>query len=196
MAALLPVLLATAATLSLTASEFTGGAQAGPAMPLGDMRPLTDRRPGLTVALFGLWEYDEGLAWRLRADQTAASGRPLSIPGASGQVQLDGRTRIGARSTSLGVDYLFYLEGRRDRGIYLGVGPELVQNRVTLEDPGRIDGAYSQLALGLNVSAGYQLNRHWQVELSGRTSRFSRSIMAEEFTYSMTAVTLAIGYLF
>ena len=59
-------LLAALATVSLAAADFTAGAQLGLALPLGDMPPLTDRKPGYTLALFGLWEYDEGLARRLR----------------------------------------------------------------------------------------------------------------------------------
>jgi hypothetical protein len=175
-ARILPVL----AAVGLCAAEFTGGLQLGPALPLGDLGPLTGRQLGAGAVLFGLYEFDEGQCYRLRLDAATASGRARSQPSAA---------RVTAVTASLGVDELFYLEGRRDRGIYLGIGPNLTRNRLTLAG-----AEYVKFTPGLAVSVGLQLNRHWQLEATARLSRFKGSLADGAINASMIPLLLVIGY--
>lgn len=185
------------ATASLGAADFTGGIQLGPAFPLGDMKTLTDSSVGAQLNLFGLWDLQGGHMIRARLDGTAASGKPKSIPTPAGTQTLDGRVKIDASIGSLGADYLYFLNGSRDAGPYLGAGLAAGTAKISLELPGDARAQdYNSSTAVVGLYAGYQFNRHWSTELTFRSARFKKTIQGFDFSYSMPALALVAGYTF
>ena len=199
MTALPKLALALLATATLSAGDFTGGLQLGPAFPMSDMKSLTDSQLGLNLVLFGLFDLGGGHCIRPRLDGISASGHPDSIPSPAGPLQLDGDIRITATSGGLGADYLYYLDGSRARGPYLGGGLGFVSNRIEFAVglPGvDLTKEYSSGSLAFGLYGGYQFNRRWQAELAFRSSQFDKTIAGVKFHYSLPALALSAGYTF
>jgi hypothetical protein len=194
--------LAALAATTLAAADFTGGLQLGPAFTTGDMKTLTDGKTGATLVLFGLWDLGGGHAVRARLDGTAASGKPQNFPTPVGNIPLNGTDTIGASTGTLGGDYLYYLQGSRDRGLYLGGGVGYTRNKVDLDIKNlggtslSIVGSEIAGSVGYGLYAGYQFNRNWSAELAFHGSQFKLNKSGLDFNYSMNSVSLVAGYTF
>lgn len=194
--------LAALAASALSASEFTGGLQLGPAFTTGDMKTLTDGKTGATLVFFGLWDLGGGQVVRARLDGIAASGSPSSFPTSVGAVPMTPGDTISASTSTLGGDYLYFLEGTRERGVYLGAGLGVARNKVDLDIKNvggtglNIVGTQTTTSLGYGLYAGYQFNRNWNVELILHGSQFKHSEQGIDFNYSMNAIGLVAGFTF
>ncbi|NTV74633.1 MAG: porin family protein [Holophaga sp.] len=189
---------------SLSAADFTGGVQLGPAFPLGDMKSLADGNAGAQLVLFGRWDLGGGHAIRARLDGTSAKGTPGSFDTPFGKVANSARVEATASLGTLGADYLYHFDGTPDHGVYAGGGLAYGNNHVELGLPttaGRaVRGSESVGALAYGLYAGYQFNPHWSVELTYRASTFKKDLTFGDstgtFKYSMPAVALVAGYTF
>jgi len=189
---------------SLSAADFTGGVQLGPAFPQGDMKLLTDGNTGAQMVIFGRWGLGGGHALRARLDGTSAKGTPNSFNTPVGKVVNGPQAEMTASLGTLGADYLYYLDGTTDKGFYAGGGLAFGSNHVELELPLPGGGYYkngrSAGALAYGLYAGYQFNPHWSVELTYRASTFKEDLTVGNsvgsFKYSMPMVALVAGYTF
>jgi len=199
---LLPTLILCASALS--AADFTGGVQLGPAFPQGDMKALTDGSAGAQLVFFGRWDLGNGHAVRARLDGTAAKGTPGSFNTPFGKVDNGSKASLAASLGTLGADYLYHFDGTPAHGVYAGAGLAFGNNHLELQLP-KANGGYSKeehsagaLAHGLYV--GYQFNPHWSVELTYRASTFKKDISVSDtvgtFKYDMRTLALVAGYTF
>lgn len=199
---LLPTLILCASALS--AADFTGGVQLGPAFPQGDMKTLTDGRTGAQLVFFGRWDLGGGHAIRARLDSTAAKGTPDSFNTPFGKAVNGPLVEMTASLSTLGADYLYHFDGTPGHGFYAGGGLAYGSNEVELELPLANGGfrkeGHSAGALAHGLYLGYQFNPHWSVELTYRASTFKKDMMVGNsggtFKYSMPAVALVAGYTF
>jgi len=194
------------ATAGLGAADLAAGLQLGPAFPLGDMRTLTNGSLGGQLVVFGLWDLGLGHGLRARLDGTSASGKPRSIPSSLGPLVTDGLFNVDAGLGTLGADYLYFLEGSRQEGPYLGAG--LAYGNATLKAEYLDEATGNKNAITTRASspvyslyAGCQFTARWSLELSIRDASFRKTFLDDQnrsvkLRFTLPVVALVAGYTF
>lgn len=159
------------AATSLSATEFTGGAQIGPAFAFRDLQSHIDSTPGLNAAIFGQWDLFDGQAVRARLNRTFFSRNRTT--------ELEtGVTATGSFQgsiDSLQLDYLYHAGGRLAEGFYLGGGLGVGRANLKIRhfritkpseqaNPG--DPSQSTRRPVFSLLLGYQRDARWNLELS------------------------------
>jgi len=160
----LAILLAGAA-LSLSAQDVQFGVQGGIALPAADMSNKASL--GLTAGGHARWDFSQGHGLMARAD--------LNLFTSNG----------GNNVTALGVaaDYTYHLE-RRPAGFYFLAGLNQESFRTSPDvGPSRSDSSF-----GIDLGAGYDLDRHLGFQGRYTTNNFS------SLTYA--ALNLGVTYSF
>ncbi|BDU76168.1 outer membrane beta-barrel protein [Mesoterricola sediminis] len=154
-------------TLFLCALAFAGATQGSAAerafsLELGLARPTSDLKEynnGTTgLALGGAFQVDLGDGHLLRPRISLTRFQETTGYYALSQA-------------ALAVDYLYFLEGRAERGFYVDGGLGIASNRYTCST----NPIYAQADERpvFSVGAGYQFNRAWGVEFRASASKFT-----------------------
>jgi len=193
--ALLPALglFALAPGSSLSAAETTHGGQVSLAFPTGDMKDRFQAKTGFTLGLNSVVDFKNGHALRPRLDFMQSAGKQqafeVSIPASGSPFQVlffTGGATVKTTALSVGVDYLYYVSGATDQGLYLVAGTGVSFNRATLNVAALAGGglatAYGSGTLRstapyLNAGLGYQFNKHFGVEAGYRFTRIASQDM-------------------
>ena len=197
------VLSGCVATL-LQAADFTCGAQVGPAMPLKDFRDLTGRAIGSQFVLYGLWDLGLGQVLRGRSDLIVARGKPDAIPFGGQLLDPQGKARTTVTLGTLGMDYLYFLDGSRYQGLNVGAG--LAYGSTTIRLPIPYPGQAPTLehtagSIAYALYGGYQISAHWGLELAFKATTFKKTFRegpgnATEVSYAMPVISLLAGFTF
>jgi hypothetical protein len=150
--------------LALSAQEIRLGVQGALSLPGGDLSDNVDT--GLQVGGHARWAFDGGHGIMARADATFY-----------GQ-----KYGVDVTDLAFGADYTYHFE-RRQRGLYVLGGLSEQNYRTSFQ-------GYSQnnSGLGLDLGAGYDLDRHMGLQARYTTNSFNG------LTYS--ALNLGVTYTF
>lgn len=165
-------LLATAGPV-LRAVEPNYGFQFGLASTTGDIADEAEIKAMAGLGLHMLIPVAEGQAIRPRVDIWSGS---KSVTYLSGGNSL--KTEVTLTTTLLGADYLYYLQGNRDRGLYFLAGLALSANKGELElalNGAREKDSASCTRPAYTLGAGYQLGRRWGLEARYNTTSFAHT---------------------
>jgi hypothetical protein len=175
--------LALTVTLALQAVPAHGasprfGLQGTLSLPQDDLQKLVDSGKGLGVGLFVDCPVLASSTLRPRLDLIRYQTATFQDPGYRDERQWS--------TSALGVDYLWYVDGRRS-GCYVALG--LVETRFHQDlKVNGVPDASETTRLGLSLGLGYGLDRHWEANL-----RITRT---EIGSITMTALNLGVAYLF
>jgi len=152
---------------ALQASDLTFGAHAGLALPTGDLKTEVDSAARPTLGLHMNVAFGGGHVLRPRLELTGFS-KTESASAAIGSVQRETRVKM----TTVGADYLYYLEGNASRGLYGLAGAGLCASKVSSEfnvtsilGNGSKTDSFSSTKPYFSFGAGYQFNKHWGTEV-------------------------------
>ena len=143
---------------------------------------------GGAVNFFFLWDLDGGHMVRARLDGTSASGTAADAP-----------VKVAVGVGSLGADYLYYFEGSRNHGPYVGAGAAYASTSAKLELQvlglkASYSDTYSSAAFGLY--GGYQFTPHWSAEVAYRYTRISPNQTGLDSSVSLPSLAVMAGYTF
>ena len=192
-------LFAFSAGSPLFSEDIKLGAQIGAGFPTGTLHTLVDGKAGFTAGAFALVDLREGRAIRPRLDYFHWRGtQPVLVPvnffpGAPSPATAAQTTRVTC--WSLGADYLRFLEGHTNEGVYLlaGLGissnqreADVTLNSATLSGSGSRSQRSTRLAL--NVGAGYQFNPTFGAEAGYRLTSLGSPDVAVPVTNTVGGV--------
>jgi len=184
----------------LGAAEFTLGLQLSAGAPLSDLKDLVDNTGGADVKIYEWVNLGQGHVIRPQFDTLAFAGRPQSISTPVGTVNLQGQTKITVSMVSVGADYMYFIGGdANEPSPYVGGGIGISRNRIEASGPGVIGDARETKA-EFSLVAGYQFDRHWNVEVSFRTTKWGNRAIAlgqpVGLNYSLPTILVGGGYRF
>ncbi|GEM_PF-5558901 len=187
-----PILLATAI---LGAGDLTGGIQLGFASPMGDAKTLTDKGNGAQFAVYGLWDLEDGHSLRFKLDGVANSGYPGVVDTPVGPRDLMGLVKVQTATSSLGADYLYFVNGTFRDGFYAGAGLAYTANNLRIE-VGTLSLDRTENSAGYSLYVGNYFTRHWSMELSYRSSKYKADSAIGQFNYTFNTLVLSGAYTF
>lgn len=161
MTALSRLALASLVTLSgaaLSAQDAHFGVQGQVNLPMGDLKDFVDSKPGVGAGIHGTFDLGSGSVLRPRFDFTVYPKATVNA--------LDNK----ADNLNLGVDYLYYFEGKSSEGFYVTGGASAV--RWHFDTAGFSE---TTTRLGVAVGVGYQWNATFGTELRYMTSKVDGS---------------------
>jgi len=195
----LPLVLALLAGSTLGAVEVSGGLQLSLAAPLGDLKDMVDSTSGADLKGFALLDLGAGHTIRPQADFLYFSGKPGTVTSNGTILNFNHQVTLDVGMASLGVDYLYFLQGDPGRGgFYGGAGIGLSRNQIKLTYQGfSIDDTDTKPCCDLVV--GYQFNEHWYAEASYRYSKWARKeffLAPVDLSFTLPAFLVGAGYRF
>ena len=163
----LPLFLMLMGTLSLTAQDASIGMKAQVSMPMGDLRNLTNGRPGLGAALF--IELSAGEALLLRPSLGAQQIPALTSLGLAG-------TQAKVTSVDLMLDALWFPNEDMNNGPYLVGSLGCQEWRVS--SPGATPASTDVPRLGAAGGIGYQFSPRLGMEVKVFWSSIENNLTA------------------
>ncbi|HJW73356.1 MAG TPA: porin family protein [Geothrix sp.] len=142
---LLPILALTAAPAFAQDAHF--GLQAGISMPQSDAKDFVDSKMGLGLGLNVGIEFTGGHVLRPRLDFTRTKGTLNELG-----VSFDNTVT----TTTLGMDYNYFVSGKATEGFYLIAGLGFAKTKVEASVPGFGSASDSKNALAIALGAGFQ----------------------------------------
>lgn len=177
-----PLVLAGAAlaAAALSAQDVHFGLAAGLSLPTGDLKTYTDNRTGFSLGAHALVDLGDGHTLRPRLDYTSFSEK-------TGFYKL--------AQTAFSVDYLYFMNGKPNEGVYLGAGLGLASNKYSASNLDYDPPTYNRTNTKpvFTVTAGYQFNDQWGAELRYHGSRFTDEY---DTTTSVNFITAAATFRF
>ena len=145
---------------TLSAQDVRFGVQGQVNVPLGDLKDFVDSKPGVGVGVHGIFDLGSGHNLRPRFDYNVYPKATVNA--------LDNK----ADNLNLGVDYLYFLEGKNSEGLYFTGGASAVRWHFE-----RNNFSESTTRLGLAAGVGYQWNATFGTEVRYTTSKVSGSTL-------------------
>jgi hypothetical protein len=162
--ALLPILLTALAGIPLAAQNVRFGVQGALALPVGDLGDSANL--GLQLGGHARWDFGQGHGLLGRAD--------LNLYGS--------RNNFSSSSLGLGADYTYHLE-RTLHGLYFLAGLSLQDYHMD-----HSDHSFNDSGLGIDLGAGYELNRNLGLQVRYTSHSFNHS--------TLSALNLGVTYTF
>jgi len=171
----------TAATCHLAAADIQWGATAGLGFPAKDLKDAVDNAKGFTLGAQVFMDLGNGHGVRPRLDIARFRSPRITYLGVSDVFTVD--------TLRLGADYLYHFTGET-KGAYAfgGMGGVYTRSTTTLSigDLGLGSARDHVTKAYVQVGAGYQINRHWGVELY---HAYHRTTSSHDFAATFLAAT-------
>jgi opacity protein-like surface antigen len=179
----------------LGAAEYSLGVQLSAGAPLSDLKDLVGNTGGADVKIFEWVNLGQGHVLRPQFDVLAFAGRPQSISTPVGTVTFQGQSKITVSMESVGADYIYFINGDANQpSPYVGGGVALSRNRIEADGPGAFGDAQETKA-AFSLVVGYQFDRHWNVEVGFRTTKWGNraTALGQPVGLSYTLPTILVG---
>lgn len=164
-------------------------------LPTSDLKTDTKDKVGFGAAFQVTFDLGQGHAVRPRADFTVYNLKETRLSGS------DAREYKELVSYGLGADYLYYVKGRADQGVYLLAGVGVQRWNVAINTHDSDDDRYTsetthrKTSVGGAVGLGVQVNHWFGVEARYAFSRYegTQGVTLADSTAQSPAVTRNAG---